>query len=118
MSKYRAVYDGKGKAYEWQDGALVWVRADLRAPDEPRGHSAAILGDLPDFVSPIDGTIVKGRSGLRDHCARHDVVPTAELSGLPPKPAVMPYQVSQREREATIRTMHQIADQRGHFRKH
>jgi len=42
-----------------------------------------VCGDLPDFVSPIDGTIVHGRAGLRDHCARHNVVPTADLAGLP-----------------------------------
>ena len=42
-----------------------------------------IMGDLPDFVSPIDGSVVSGRVGLREHCKRHDVVPTAELKGLP-----------------------------------
>lgn len=52
---------------------------------------AAVLGDLPDFVSPIDGTVVRGRAGLRDHCKRHDVVPTLELQGLPPKLAVSEY---------------------------
>ena len=43
----------------------------------------SVMGDLPDFVSPIDGTVVSGRAGLREHCKRHDVVPTAELKGLP-----------------------------------
>lgn len=42
-----------------------------------------ILPDLPDFVSPIDGKHYSGRAGLRDHCARHNVVPNAELKGLP-----------------------------------
>jgi hypothetical protein len=42
-----------------------------------------VHGDLPDFVSPIDGTVVRGRAGLRDHCARHNVVPTEDLKGLP-----------------------------------
>ena len=42
-----------------------------------------IMGDLPDFVSPIDGSVVRGRAGLREHCKRHDVVPTADLKGLP-----------------------------------
>lgn len=52
----------------------------------------SVMGDLPDFVSPIDGTVVRGRAGLRDHCERHNVVPTADLAGLPPKPANQPYQ--------------------------
>jgi len=48
----------------------------------------AFIPDLPDFVSPIDGKLVRGRAGLRDHCARHDVVPTRDLGGLPPKLSV------------------------------
>ena len=32
-----------------------------------------IMGDLPDFVSPIDGTVVHGRAGLREHMKRHNV---------------------------------------------
>jgi hypothetical protein len=42
-----------------------------------------VIPDLPDFVSPIDGKVYSGRRGMRDHCARHDVVPTADLAGLP-----------------------------------
>ena len=43
-----------------------------------------ILPDLPDFVSPIDGKHYSGRAGMRDHCSRHNVVPVADLKGLPP----------------------------------
>lgn len=46
-------------------------------------RTATVMGDLPDFVSPIDGTVVSGRAGLREHCKKHDVVPTADLKGLP-----------------------------------
>ena len=59
---------------------------------EPQKRAATVLGDLGVFVSPIDGKTYSGRVGLRDHCARHHVVPTAELKGLPPKPANQPYQ--------------------------
>lgn len=55
---------------------------------EPVTESAqfpTVMGDLPDFVSPIDGTVVRGRAGMREHCKRHDVVPTADLQGLPVK---------------------------------
>ena len=116
MSKYKARYDENGKMYEWQDGTLVWIRPDLRAPVESSGRSAAVLGDIPDFVSTIDGTVVSGRSGLREHCLKHNVVPTQELKGLPPKPAYSTPVPTQREREQTKRTMHQIADQRGYFK--
>lgn len=43
----------------------------------------SILGDLPDFVSPIDNKVYSGRAGLREHNLRHDVVPVADLKGLP-----------------------------------
>jgi hypothetical protein len=54
-------------------------------PERLRG-GVTILPDLPDFVSPIDGKTYSGRAGLRDHCARHNVVPTSDLKGLPPLP--------------------------------
>lgn len=64
-------------------------------------RSAMVAGDLPDFVSPIDGSVVKGRAGLREHCKRHNVVPTADLKGLP---TTRPLQVSPRsERVEDIR---------------
>src|SRR5262245_2305215 len=50
-----------------------------------------IVPDIPDFVSVIDGSIVRGRAGVREHCLKHDVVPTAELKGLPFKQAVDPW---------------------------
>lgn len=52
----------------------------------PRTQAPRIQADLPDFVSPIDGKTYSGRAGLRDHCARHNVVPTADLKGLPTTP--------------------------------
>ena len=64
------------------------------------------IPDVPDFVSPIDRTIVKGRAGIRDHCARHNVVPTQELAGLPVGPQPVALSRSER-REDIIRIMNQ-----------
>ena len=50
---------------------------------EPSDKRPFLTPDLPDFVSPIDGKLYSGRAGLREHCKRHDVVPNAELKGLP-----------------------------------
>ena len=75
----------------------------------------AILGDVPDFISPIDGTLVSGRAGMRDHCRRHDVVPTEELKGLPNKPFVIP--TPQSHRDATKQVIAEIIDSRGYFRR-
>jgi hypothetical protein len=55
----------------------------IKAEDYTGGSGVMIMPDLPDFVSPLDGKLYSGRAGLRDHCARHDVVPNAELKGLP-----------------------------------
>jgi len=55
-------------------------------------RSPSVMGDIPDFVSPIDGQLVSGRAGLREHCKKHGVVPTADLKGLPFKQAVQEYQ--------------------------
>lgn len=117
LPKYRAIFDEKGKAYEYVEGELVWVRPDLAASgrnDSDGGSAAVVRGDIPDFVSPIDGTVVSGRAGLREHCRKHDVVPTEELKGLPVKSMNQPYQVSSAEREATKRVMHEIIRDRYH----
>lgn len=51
----------------------------------------AVLGDMQAFVSPIDGKVVEGRVAFREHCLKHNVVPTADLAGLPPKPMNQEY---------------------------
>lgn len=78
----------------------------------------SVRGDIPDFVSPIDGTVVSGRAGLRDHCRRHNVVPTADLAGLPPKPAVMDYQLTPQERQQTKQVIADIINSRSDIRRH
>ena len=79
----------------------------LPLPPEVFGSSVrpapSVRGDLPDFVSPIDGKVYSGRSGLRDHCARHNVVPTADLKGLPPKLANAEYVPDRAAIRETIR---------------
>ena len=74
-----------------QINGKLYERGVDEIPDDPRSKSAAVYGDLPDFVSPIDGTVVSGRAGMREHCKKHDVVPTADLAGLPHRrPDTMP----------------------------
>lgn len=38
------------------------------------------MPDLPDFVSPIDGKVVNGRKGLREHNKRHNVTNPADYT--------------------------------------
>ena len=117
MSRYRAVYDEKGLAWETEDGELVFIREDLQyLLAHPTEATPTIQGDLPDFVSPIDGSVVHGRAGLRDHCARHDVVPSAELAGLPPKPMNGLNPITPQEREECRRLIAEIIDSNVDFR--
>ena len=76
------------KCYVQINGVLI-DKEDREALYKARGgqssgSSPSIMPDLPDFVSPIDGKLYSGRSGLREHCKVHDVVPNADLKGLPP----------------------------------
>lgn len=65
------------------NGELVEVGTDFVA--EPRVGVPHVIPDLPDFVSPIDGKVYSGKKGMREHCQIHNVVPTSELKGLPPR---------------------------------
>lgn len=80
------IFDAVGKAYEYVNGDLVWSRPGLDLQIVERAHGITVIPDLPPFRSPIDGTMVSGRRAMREHCARYNVVPTADLAGLPLKP--------------------------------
>ena len=56
-------------------------KGDYHAPETPSG--VAFMPDLPDFISPVDGKHYSGRAGMREHNARNNVVPVADLAGLP-----------------------------------
>jgi hypothetical protein len=66
-----------------------WVYVDGVAIPKDQYHAPevstriAFMPDLPDFVSPIDGQRYSGRAGMRNHNARHSVVPVSDLQGLP-----------------------------------
>jgi hypothetical protein len=69
------------RSYVQINGVLYEKGTEPHQTGTVRGPS--IMPDLPDFVSPIDGKQYSGRRGLRDHCDRHNVVPNADLKGLP-----------------------------------
>jgi len=95
------------------NGQLI-PKEELNAYQENRHAFPMVAGDLPDFVSPIDGTLVSGRAGLRDHCARHNVTPMADLAGLPMRTMHTDYQPTREERQQTKRLMADIIDSRGY----
>lgn len=53
------------------------IPKDEYIPKRERGLT--IMPDLPDFVSPIDGSVVKGRKGYREHCMKHNVTNPADF---------------------------------------
>lgn len=38
-----------------------------------------VVSDLPDFVSPVDRKVVRGRAGLREHDRRHGTTNIADF---------------------------------------
>lgn len=63
----------------------------VEVPFKPRNSGTLIVGDLPDFVSPVDGKVVHGRAGLREHNRRHGVTNVADYKGV--------WEAKQKERE-------------------
>jgi len=92
-----------------QIGGKLYDKATLH---EAEGFAPTIRGDIPDFVSPIDGSVVSGRAGLREHCRRHSVVPTEELKGLPPKSAVHQAEHTPQQRQQTRQVIADIINSR------
>ena len=93
------------------------VPKHLFRPAASGSRGPAVLGDLPDFVSPIDQKVYSGRAGLREHCRVHDVVPTADLKGLPPLTATSDIRSdSQKRADAAARKQQIINQVNKHYR--
>jgi hypothetical protein len=43
-----------------------------------RGSGLLIMGDIEPFKSPVDGSVITGRSALRQHNKRHNVTNPAD----------------------------------------
>lgn len=53
----------------------------VEGPSAPRGSTSILdMPDIPDFVSPIDGKVVNGRKGLREHNKIHNVTNMADYT--------------------------------------
>lgn len=62
--------------FDEKQGKLVLKSEYYDAPKS----KLTIMPDLPDFVSPIDQKVVKGRRGLREHNRRHNVTNTSDYT--------------------------------------
>ena len=97
-----------------QIGGKLYERGVDQIPelDAGQGRTHAVMGDIPDFVSPIDGSVVRGRAGMREHCKKHHVVPTADLKGLPPKTMQHNGAPSEAYRQQTRQTIADVINSR------
>ncbi len=65
------------KVYVYRNGEMV--EKHLAQPlNTERVHD--IMPDLPDFVSTVDGSVINGRRGLREHNKRHNVTNPADFT--------------------------------------
>lgn len=56
-------------------GKLIPIDEAAARKDGVSLHTA-----FESFVSPIDGSVISDRKQYREHCRKHNVVPTAEFS--------------------------------------
>jgi len=98
------------KTWRYVNGVAYEVGVDAIPETEGR-RATAIMPDLPDFVSPIDGSVVSGRAGLREHNLRHNVVNTLDLAGLPNQTMTSDMRSSSEKRRDTEQRRESIARQ-------
>lgn len=62
----------------------VYINGEAHEISDDYVPTPMVMADLPSFVSPIDGKTYSGRAGMREHCAKHNVVPLDEMKGVKP----------------------------------
>ena len=70
MSKYKAIYDSKGKVAEYNDGELTWYREDFTETS----NSPQIMLDIQPYTSMVDGSVITSRSKHREHLRQHNCI--------------------------------------------
>lgn len=65
------------RRYRWNPDTC---QQELIAETESKTYGLTIMADIPDFVSPVDGRVVHGRRGLREHNRELDVTNTADYT--------------------------------------
>ena len=73
----------------------------------PSKASFHIMPDMPDFVSPIDGKVVKGRRGYRNHCKEHNVTNVSDFKDTWKKGRPDNKKAERRERLEAIRNSYE-----------
>jgi hypothetical protein len=101
------------------DGRVIQKGTDEYAKyiGDQAGDAPLVFGDEGVFRSPIDGKLYSGKTGMKEHNARHDVINNRDLVGLPvgidPKRAMAPR--STRERQELRTAIYQSALRKGYL---
>ena len=74
--------------YNHQTGAKTYIDDDgyrtdansKRLADEGAVRGPTVIGDISEFVSPLDMSVISSRSSLREHEKRHGVKQCGELN--------------------------------------
>lgn len=113
MTRYTIVFPGNG-----QPSYIKGSKDDPHAQvPNPAFKGVAIMPDLPDFVSSVDGKTYSGRSGMREHNKLHNVVPLADVAGLPTMQMNSDFRSeSQKRGDAENRKRHIINGVNRHYR--
>jgi len=84
MSKYKAIYDSKGKVAEYNDDELTWYREDLAETS----NSPQIMLDIQPYTSMVDGSMITSRSKHREHLRQHNCIEIGneKMHTTPPPP--------------------------------
>ena len=85
MSKYKAIYDSKGKVAEYNDGELTWCREDVAETS----NSPQIMLDIQPYTSMVDGSVITSRSKHREHLRQHNCIEIGneKMQNTPPPPS-------------------------------
>lgn len=85
MSKYKAIYDSKGKVAEYNDGELTWYREDFA----DTSNSPQIMLDIQPYTSMVDGSVITSRSKHREHLRQHNCIEIGneKMQNTPPPPS-------------------------------
>ena len=70
---------------------------EIHYADEGSSDFPMVAGDIPAFVSPLDGTVVEGKRAYYEHMRKHNVVPFEAGSE---KAKSQSHQVDQKARQA------------------
>jgi hypothetical protein len=80
---------------------------EIHYADEGSSDFPMVAGDIPAFVSPLDGTVVEGKRAYYEHMRKHGVVP---YEAGDEKAKVESHQVKQRARQEMRERLWEYAD--------